>query len=199
MNYRKIWQEANGPIPKDEQGRSYEIHHIDGNHTNNSLENLTCISIGEHYEIHLRQKDYAAAALIAERANKETVTGWHISENTKQKMSDSRKGKKHLEETKRKISKANKGRQHTQETKHKLSEIRKNRISKPSSNETKHKISEALKGRKLSQKHKQRLSESKVGKKQSEETRRKMSEIKKGIKRGPYKNQTKKVGELKQR
>jgi len=193
MNYRKIWQEANGPIPKDEQGRSYEIHHIDGNRTNNSLENLTCISISEHYEIHLRQKDYAAAALIAERANKETITGWHISEKVRQKMSSSRKGKKHSEETKRKISKASKSRQHTQETKRKLSEIGKNRTSKPLSNETKYKISEALKGRKLSEKHKQKISENKVGKKQSEETRHKMSEAKRGIKRGPYKKQVKKV------
>ena len=32
--HRKIYQEKFGPIPKDEKGRSYEIHHIDGNHKN---------------------------------------------------------------------------------------------------------------------------------------------------------------------
>jgi hypothetical protein len=31
MKYRKVWEKINGPIPKDDLGRSYEIHHIDGN------------------------------------------------------------------------------------------------------------------------------------------------------------------------
>jgi hypothetical protein len=30
-NYRKIWENYYGLIPIDEKGRSYEIHHIDGN------------------------------------------------------------------------------------------------------------------------------------------------------------------------
>ena len=32
-NYRKIWVERHGPIPLDENGRTYEIHHIDGDHS----------------------------------------------------------------------------------------------------------------------------------------------------------------------
>ena len=51
-NYRKIWIEHNGPIPIDENGRSYEIHHIDGNHSNNHIDNLKCVSIQEHYDMH---------------------------------------------------------------------------------------------------------------------------------------------------
>ena len=39
MNYRKIWETHNGEIPKDTDGRSFEIHHIDGNRNNNSIEN----------------------------------------------------------------------------------------------------------------------------------------------------------------
>ena len=66
-NYRKIWEDANGPIPKDELGRSYEIHHIDGNRKNNDLSNLMCVSIQEHYDIHKNQKDYIAAFIIAQR------------------------------------------------------------------------------------------------------------------------------------
>lgn len=66
-SYRKIWEDANGPIPKDELGRSYEIHHIDGNRKNNDLSNLMCVSIREHYEIHLKQKDYGAAFIISQR------------------------------------------------------------------------------------------------------------------------------------
>lgn len=69
INYRKIWEDYNGKIPKDEDGRPYEIHHIDGNRNNNSLENLICVSIKEHYDIHYRQGDYGACVMIAKRMN----------------------------------------------------------------------------------------------------------------------------------
>ena len=67
MNYRKVWTQTNGPIPKDAEGRSYEIHHIDGNRKNSNIQNLICVPIQEHYEIHLHQGDYAAAFRIAQR------------------------------------------------------------------------------------------------------------------------------------
>jgi hypothetical protein len=66
-SYRRIWIQANGPIPKDEKGRSYEIHHINGNRADNRLQNLQCIPIEEHYKIHLQQGDYGAAFRIAQR------------------------------------------------------------------------------------------------------------------------------------
>jgi len=65
INYRKIWEHYYGPIPKDDTGRSYQIHHIDGNKNNNNIENLMCLSIEDHYHLHLDQKDYAAARLLA--------------------------------------------------------------------------------------------------------------------------------------
>lgn len=65
INYRKIWKQHHGPIPKDENGVSFQIHHIDGNKSNNSIENLMCLSIEDHYQLHLSQKEYAAARLIA--------------------------------------------------------------------------------------------------------------------------------------
>jgi hypothetical protein len=40
-NYRKIYENHNGIIPKDSDGRTYEIHHIDGNHKRR-------IEAGEH-------------------------------------------------------------------------------------------------------------------------------------------------------
>lgn len=67
--YRKLWESVYGPIPKDENGRSYEIHHIDGNHSNNSLDNLKLVTIEEHYDIHFQQKDYGACWSIATRMN----------------------------------------------------------------------------------------------------------------------------------
>ena len=63
--YRRLYEQAHGPIPKDEQGRSYEIHHIDGNRKNNELSNLRCVSIQEHYDIHFTQGDWAACHRIA--------------------------------------------------------------------------------------------------------------------------------------
>ena len=68
-NYRKLYESVHGKIPKDDLGRSYEIHHIDGNHKNNSIENLICISIEEHYNIHFFQGDYNASNLVAKRMN----------------------------------------------------------------------------------------------------------------------------------
>jgi hypothetical protein len=63
-NYRKIYEKHYGPIPKENDGRSYEIHHIDGNHSNNEPSNLIAVTLREHYNIHLRQGDHAAAILL---------------------------------------------------------------------------------------------------------------------------------------
>jgi hypothetical protein len=65
--YARVWIAAHGPIPKDADGRSYDIHHINGNHGDNRLENLKAIPITEHYDIHYKQKDWNACRLIALR------------------------------------------------------------------------------------------------------------------------------------
>ena len=67
--HRLVWSATNGPIPKDENGRSYEIHHLDGNHNNNDISNLKLVTIQEHYNIHLLQEDWNACKLIALRMN----------------------------------------------------------------------------------------------------------------------------------
>jgi hypothetical protein len=66
---RNIWKDFYGDIPKDKLGRSYEIHHIDGNCQNNDLTNLACVSIDEHYNIHLSKGEIASAKLILNRLN----------------------------------------------------------------------------------------------------------------------------------
>jgi hypothetical protein len=66
-NYRKIWESHFGQIPKDSDGKSYEIHHIDGNRSNNNIKNLKCVSIQEHYNIHHAQSDWAECLFISER------------------------------------------------------------------------------------------------------------------------------------
>lgn len=78
--YRKIYEENHGPIPIDEDGRSYEIHHIDGSRSNNSIENLMCVTIQEHFDIHYLQGDYNACVLILGRMN---LTVAEISEKAR--------------------------------------------------------------------------------------------------------------------
>jgi len=72
------------------------------------------------------------------------------SEETKQKMSNSQKGKPKNEETKRKISNSQKGKTHTEETRRKNSEANKGEnnpmYGKNHTEETKKKMSEASKG-----------------------------------------------------
>lgn len=67
VDYRKIYETAYGPIPVDLEGRTYEIHHLDGDHKNNDLVNLKAVTIQEHYDIHYNQGDYGACQAIALR------------------------------------------------------------------------------------------------------------------------------------
>jgi hypothetical protein len=65
--YRKIYEHHYGSIPKEDNGRSYEIHHIDGNHTNNNPNNIIAVSLKEHYDIHYSQQDFGACFLLAQK------------------------------------------------------------------------------------------------------------------------------------
>jgi hypothetical protein len=127
MKYRKIWESHYGEIPKDEHGRTYEIHHKDGNRKNNDITNLMCLSLKEHYELHLQQGDYAAAAFLKQKIGR-TMSGWNHSDETKNKISLNNKGmvgKTHSDETKRKMSEARKGIVFSDDHKNKLSEAKK--------------------------------------------------------------------------
>ena len=69
--FRKIYEDHFGIIPKDSDGRSYDIHHIDGDHSKNDPSNLKAVTIQEHYDIHYAQQDYYACYLMAiQRMNK---------------------------------------------------------------------------------------------------------------------------------
>jgi hypothetical protein len=70
IDYRRIYEQTIGEIPVDEDGRTYEIHHVDGNRENNSQKNLIAVSIKEHYDIHESQGDWAACIRILSRMNK---------------------------------------------------------------------------------------------------------------------------------
>jgi hypothetical protein len=66
-HYHKIYKNHHSPIPKELNGRSYEIHHIDGNHSNNDPANLIAVTLQEHYDIHKSQGDIGACFLMAKQ------------------------------------------------------------------------------------------------------------------------------------
>lgn len=68
--HRRAYEHYHGSIPKDDTGRTYEVHHIDGNHNNNDPSNLVAVSIQEHYNIHYAQGDFGACARIFARMGK---------------------------------------------------------------------------------------------------------------------------------
>jgi uncharacterized protein YerC len=124
VRYREKWEKAYGPIPKDNLGRSYDIHHIDGNRRNNSLENLQCVSLQEHYEIHKklweevgRRRDIAAMKFLLYRLGEDpsSVKGYSISEETKEKIRKKLTGKRRPKEVIEKMSASLRGRKHSLE------------------------------------------------------------------------------------
>ena len=66
----KIYEDHYGPLPKDEKGRKYEIHHLDGNRENNDPSNLEAISITEHYNQHYEKGDWLACLGFIDRLYK---------------------------------------------------------------------------------------------------------------------------------
>jgi len=116
--YRKIWVENYGDIPIDENGRSYEIHHIDGNRFNNDLLNLMCVSIDEHYAIHEKQGDFHACMAIVNR-KKESI------ETRKQRLSELSKKQWSKDSYRKKMSELSKAAwKNNQERKRKTAELR---------------------------------------------------------------------------
>ena len=65
--YRKIYENHTGIIPTESDGRTYEIHHIDGNHSNNNPSNLKAVTLQEHYAMHYTHGDWAACLLMSDR------------------------------------------------------------------------------------------------------------------------------------
>lgn len=61
--HRRIYEDHNNiRLPSN-----IEIHHIDGNHSNNDISNLLPVTWEEHYNIHHAQGDWAACLLISGR------------------------------------------------------------------------------------------------------------------------------------
>ena len=151
--YRKVWEKHYGPIPKDVNGRSFEIHHINGNHKDNKITNLKLVTIEEHYNIHKKQGDWVACHLITQRMN---ITPEEksklISESNKKRVGKLNPffGKTHTKKVRKILSEKNKGENNPNWGK-KRPEVGK-------------KISLSLKGKKKSEQHCKNLSISHKGK-----------------------------------
>ena len=84
IDYRDVWIDHYGEIPVDSDGRTYEIHHIDGNRENNDITNLIALSLDDHYSIHKLQGDYSACLLMSvQRMNR---TPEQISDDARQSI-----------------------------------------------------------------------------------------------------------------
>ena len=97
------------------------------------------------------RKDTYTGILLNLTDGGEGTSGRVFTEETKQKMSEAKKGKKR--------------KPFSEETKQKMSLSRKGKKGNPCSEETKQKISEASKGKPHSEERKQKISEAKKGKK----------------------------------
>lgn len=70
-SYIKIWETHYGPRPVDPvTGKKFEIHHIDGDPSNNDIDNMIAVTIKDHYDIHYSQGDWGACHAIALRMKK---------------------------------------------------------------------------------------------------------------------------------
>ena len=138
---KRTWTENHGQIPK-----GYHIHHIDGDKTNNNIDNLLCLSPEMHFLFHEDRyiemglgKDYAAMRFLAKDSRRldnydGPMKGRNHSDETKRKISESKKGK----------ASGRKGKKMTEAQKKLISDRTKLAMQNP---DVKKKISDAAKGR----------------------------------------------------
>ena len=83
MHYRKIWEKHY----KQKIPDGHEIHHIDGNHTNNDITNLQLVTIQEPLNIHESQEDWGAVqAILLRCSNDKTLISEAASKAQKEKF-----------------------------------------------------------------------------------------------------------------
>lgn len=85
--HKKIYERYFGIIPRDIEGRLYDIHHIDGNCVNNEPLNLVALSKKDHYDIHFKQGDWGAAQRLASELNLSPQQRSYISQQTMLELS----------------------------------------------------------------------------------------------------------------
>jgi group I intron endonuclease len=176
-----------------------EIHHIAMHRARGLCYNMTDGGDGTRGRIasnETRQKMSAAKKNMSEETRRkigDARRGSILSDETRRKMSEAKKGTTFSDESRRKMSEANKRRPPiTDETRRKLSEAKKGKRRAPFSDEARQRMSEAAKRRVarigivMSDETRRKISETAKGRKPrigtvvSDETHRKMSEAAKG-------------------
>ena len=124
------------------------------------------------------RRDLEAGPLVNTTDGGEGTSGNKMSRETRDKMSEKKKGRHLSEDHKQKLREIFKGKQMSLEIRKKISNSLTGRKwkGKPLSSSQKEHISEALKGRQFSEDHKQKLREARTGKHCTEETKRKIAE-----------------------
>jgi group I intron endonuclease len=102
--HRRVWIEHYGEIPVDENGQSYEIHHINKNHQDNNIENLMCLSIRDHFKIHYDQGDmWACQKILSRMAGSKDELFEKYSDFSLKGPNHPMYGRAHTDEAKKKI------------------------------------------------------------------------------------------------
>ncbi len=120
----------------------------------------------------------------------EGLTGYAPSEETRKKLSQAKKGKKHSPEHIEKIRQANLGKNPSPQT---IKSVRLANTGKKHSPEHREKLRQANLGRKLSPEHREKVRQSKLGKPRSQKTREKLRQANLGKKMSP--EARKKIGQ----
>jgi HNH endonuclease/NUMOD3 motif len=175
---RRIWSKHNGPIPVDESGVTFDIHHRDGDWNNNNPANLQALSVLDHYRLHFAQGDWAAAWYISKRL---TLTPADY-EQIRGKISAALKGRVMSPEWRARISQALTGRKADPAVVEKQRVANTGRKYGP---EYGRKITERQLGTRATEEARRNMSAAHRGKKASAETRLKMSAARKGQYRDP--------------
>ena len=84
--HRRIWEDNYGEVPPD-----HHIHHINGDSTDNRLENLECIHKSKHHSMHFSAQRQVAA--MQKKESREKANEWYRSDYGREKQgAASRKG-----------------------------------------------------------------------------------------------------------
>ena len=167
--YHKIFLDAHSELGLDKIPKGWCIHHINGNHYDNTPDNLQLMTRSDH-------------AVLHHIGGKNHMYGKRHTEESRRKMSNALMGNtnnldsKYSEESKKKLSEShkglisgNKGHKHTEETKKKISDAHKGKkyhLGKKCSEESRKRMSDARKG----------MTSTFLGKHHTEESKRKLSE-----------------------
>ena len=87
--HRYIWEHEVGAIPK-----GYHIHHIDGNKSNNALDNLSIMTARGHERLHGQEESRKAIYRANIERARPYAIAWHKSEEGRKWHSESHKGLK---------------------------------------------------------------------------------------------------------